>query len=178
MTAKNHVATTLSVVLMPMLADIQFLYNNVFVVSVFLAGVIFGSLLPDIDESNSYIGSKVAIFSSLANSAIGHRTITHNVFVWIIIGLYGYFSGVMFVVGLSIGAILHILEDSATNSGAKWAFKPLYSSFALLPKRFRFKTNGAFENYVYTPIITLVFVVEIAYLLLYSLHIIEINIRG
>ncbi len=179
MTAKNHVVTTITVVLIPIIFNPSMLsYLSVDNFALILSGVIFGSLLPDIDEPNSYIGRKVAFFSEIANSSVGHRTITHNLFVWILFGLYGYYFLNYFIIGMSIGAMLHILEDSATNSGVKWALKPLYTGFAILPKRFRFNTNGKFENYVYTPIITVIVVGEIALLLMDLFGFVDVSLRS
>ena len=41
------------------------------------SGVIIGSVLPDIDEENSYIGNRFKLFSIVISSLIKHRGITH-----------------------------------------------------------------------------------------------------
>ena len=164
MTAKSHVATSIGIVLIPFILDIADTLENIEQLAIFMAGVIAGSLFPDIDEEHSYIGKKLPLISGSANAVIGHRTLTHNFFVWIAVGFYAFYIDSVFLFAFSIGAFLHILEDSMTNGGVKWALKPLYGNFKLLPKRLLFSTNGRFENYIYIPSIILVVIVEVAYL--------------
>jgi len=179
MTAKNHVATTFVIAITPALFYRErLIYFPTDILILILAGMILGSLLPDIDEENSYIGRKLKFFSSLVNFAIGHRTITHNIFVWCFVFAYGYYMKIWFLVGVSIGSVLHILEDSATNNGVKWALKPIARRFAILPKHMRFKTDGNFENYIYTPLIIILLVSETIYMFIYFLKFLSIQLEN
>ena len=163
MTAKSHVITSLTVGLIPILLIPEYMIYAKEFVLIYIAGVVLGSLFPDIDEENSSIGRKTIFISSMLNKLIGHRTWTHNIFLYIpffFLGVYinGYYG--VFIVGFSIGAVLHILEDSITNSGVNYALRPFLHKFALLPKRLRFKTNGNFENLIFYPSICLLLLIE------------------
>lgn len=157
MTAKSHTSTSLAIALSPIVfyydIDIQ---SNIQYLMLYIAGVIFGSLFPDIDEENSSIARNVELIAGTLNTLIGHRTLTHNIFIYapvIIYGIVNFYTPIgVFVLAIGIGAILHILEDSITNSGVNWALKPLITKFALLPRQFRFQTNGNFESFVYFPL--------------------------
>lgn len=166
MTAKSHVLTTLNVAIIPLLMNPLMIYqNNIQEYYLFIGGVILGSLFPDIDESNSYIGKCFPLISSSTNFAIGHRTLTHNFFIWIFVLTYGFTTEINFIVGIGFGAIFHIIEDSITNSGAKWALKPFPVNFILLPKKLMFDTNKKFENFIYLPVVTIILLVQMIYIL-------------
>lgn len=84
-----------------------------------------GALLPDIDEPESYLGSKVRGVSDLINLVFKHRGITHTLLFVFLIGFisipvtkyYGYENIGIF---LTLGVFLHVFEDSFSNSGVKW----------------------------------------------------------
>lgn len=142
--------------------------ENIDSICYFLASVIFGSLFPDIDEENSYIGSKFKVISKPLNLSIGHRTYTHNLFVYMFISIYAFYQEEYILLGFCIGSILHVLEDSVTNNGVKGALRPFFQRFVLLPSQMRFQTNGLFENIFYLPMISIAVFFEL-YIL--SLHI-------
>ena len=139
MTAKSHVTTSVAI------------------------GIVIGALLPDIDEEHSYIGRRLFFIAAPLNALIGHRTLTHNLFLYVPLLIFGYYYPSYISMGIAIGAMLHVLEDSVTNSGANWALRPLLSKFALLPKPLRFSTNGAFENFVYLPVMSIIVILEAIY---------------
>ena len=67
----------------------------------------------------------------------------------------------VFLIGFSLGSILHTLEDCLTNSGVSGAMKPLLDNFVILKKEYRFNTDSVFENYVYYPIVSLFLIAEL-----------------
>ena len=62
-----------------------------------------------------------------------------------------------------MGSILHSLEDCLTDGGVSEAMKPLIKNFVILKSSWRFNTNGNFENFVYYPIVSIVFLAEVLY---------------
>jgi len=171
MTVKSHVLTSISIgVMLPIMLYPHILDSNSIYLYIF--GVIFGALLPDIDESHSYIGKRLYLISLPLNKLIGHRTLTHNIFIYALIIYLGYHYHyhLLLITGIAVGAILHILEDSVTKSGVKWALKPILNKFVLLPRPLRFSTGGKFENFVYIPIITLIVGIQALYIGIYLLR--------
>ena len=162
MTAKSHVTTSFAVGAMtPLLYNHEWLHTTAFLY--YAVGIVIGALLPDIDEEHSYIGRRLFFIAAPLNDLIGHRTLTHNLFLYIPLLIYGYYWHSYISLGIGIGAMLHVLEDSATNSGANWALRPILYKFALLPRALRFSTNGVFENFVYLPIVTIIVILEAIY---------------
>ena len=92
MTAKSHTTTTLAIGILP----IYFYGNEILYIfdylAIYLIGLVVGSLLPDIEESHSYIGRKAVWLSSRLNKAIGHRKITHRITVYIPIFFISYYE--------------------------------------------------------------------------------------
>ncbi len=158
MTARNHVLTSVNIAFVPFIYNQDLMLSDSFLL--FIAGVIFGALIPDIDEERSSMGSKIKPLSFALHISIGHRTISHNLFLWAVVALYGFKISSAGVFGIGVGAILHILEDGATNNGVKWALKPLYGNFSTIPKKMTFATNGSFETFVYSPIIIIITIAE------------------
>jgi len=145
MTAKSHVTTSFAIgAMIPLM-----LHNNLLHTSEYMyyaIGIVIGALLPDIDEEHSYIGRRLFFIAEPLNALIGHRTLTHNLLIYIPLLLYGYHWHSYISLGIGVGAMLHVLEDSVTNSGANWALKPFLNKFALLPRSLRFSTNGIFYH--------------------------------
>lgn len=75
-----------------------------------VSGVLIGSVLPDIDESRSYIGKRIPFLSRPVNLLFGHRGLTHSAlactfFCWLY-GLYlsaWFYHRVIFRLSLSCG---------------------------------------------------------------------------
>lgn len=111
-------------------------------------GVAAGSVLPDIDEPQSYIGRKTSVevfnkrvgLSSVIKKIFGHRGFTHSllatalVFIPYVVML-GYMAGneanglienfvVQVLMGLGFGYLFHILGDLFSKSGV-----PLFMPF-------------------------------------------------
>ncbi|MFC3882261.1 metal-dependent hydrolase [Bacillus songklensis] len=96
----------------------------------YVLGIALGSLIPDIDEPNSYIGRRTFGLSKLIKQALGHRGFTHSLLAWITFSfLYKVYPN-SFVLGMCIGYIFHIVGDFFSRKGV-----PLFSP--LSKKRFK-----------------------------------------
>lgn len=157
MTVKSHVLTSTAIFNSVYFLGFLDYGTNAYLFA--LLGVLIGSVFPDIDEPNSFLGSKVKIVSIPTNFFIGHRTLTHNMLVYIVpMGALWFYDmentyAKLLINGFLFGAILHILEDSMTNSGVKGAMFPLIRNFSILPYSLRFSTGGIFEKFVFLPLI-------------------------
>lgn len=168
MTAKSHINTTIAIGILPLYFyrnEIPFMFDYI---AIYMIGLFIGSLLPDIEESNSLIGRQVPLLSEWLNRKIGHRTYTHNILIYLLIFIIAYYQSLyssnfiyVFLIGFSLGSILHSIEDCLTNGGVSGAMKPLLNNFVILKKQYRFNTNSLFENYVYYPVVTVILVVEL-----------------
>ncbi len=122
---------------------------------------IAGSLIPDIDEPNSKIGSKVTGISKSTKAIFGHRTITHSLLGVIIFGLIvnhfvDLFSLPDFITTYFIlGYLSHLLGDIFTISGVP-LFYPLSKKYAIPIV----KTGGKMER-IFQLVITLIVVYQV-----------------
>lgn len=104
--------------------------NHFFYISVITVSSLFGSLLPDIDEPNSFIGKKVWLLSKLIKFTTGHRGIFHTLIITLIFPLIYFLTkdNEIFlklswlpyqniIIGLTIGYLSHLLMDSMTEMG-------------------------------------------------------------
>ena len=97
----------------------------------YMAIIVFGSLLPDIDHSKSFLSRKLGF-----SLPIRHRGFTHTVYPYFFLmslGLFyenSYWTEIAFWVG--VGALLHSFGDCHTTSGVKLLYfnKPTH----VLPK--------------------------------------------
>lgn len=177
MTAKSHINTTIAIGILPLYFfrnEIVFMFDYI---AIYVIGLVIGSLLPDVEESNSVVGRQFPLLSDWLNNKIGHRTYTHNILIYLVIFIIAYYQSLyssnfiyVFLIGFSLGSILHSIEDCLTNGGVSGAMKPLLNNFVILKKQYRFDTNSLFENYVYYPIITVILVIEIIISAKYILH--------
>ena len=151
MTAKGH-TTLASFSLLTIGA-----YSNIPIdtFTIFYFGGLVGSLLPDIDEKQSYIGRKLKVVSFIISFIVSHRTFTHYLIFPILVFLYGFYflEGIskVFTVGLAVGILLHDLGDMLTKGGIVGFFWPILAKtrVALLPKPLRFYT-GSFQEKILT----------------------------
>lgn len=170
MTHKTHVAFSTNALLIPTIGYL-YLANKSIDMSLFnpiLAGVVIGSLLPDIDEPQSYIGKRTIGISNTIKAIFGHRGATHYliaplsilliaIFVYIHNPIYG-----LFAFGLSYGYLFHLLGDMFTISGIRRFYFPFGKKkpYWIIPKRFRFYTNGIKENILYS-VLSLLLAIEL-----------------
>ena len=99
---------------------------------VYLALAVAGSLLPDIDHPNSWVGRRSRPISTAIAASLGHRGLTHSAVA--VIGLValllhaGYRQGM--VSALAVGYLSHLGADMLTPRGLRLAW-PLRKSWGL-----------------------------------------------
>lgn len=138
--------------------------------SVFYGAVTLGALLPDIDEPNSTIGRKTLGISNAIKALFGHRGLTHSIVFVLSIGIlllllsaFGVekLSGIplvssfvkgldeavleIFIFGIVIGCVLHLMGDMLTPSGVPLLLPFSARNFHLTPAFLRFKTGGIWD---------------------------------
>ena len=115
----SHIATSVA----GTMALTQYTNVNIDLSIGLLAGVIFGSLLPDIDEPQSKIGRKVPGVSHVIKMVFGHRGFTHTLLA---AALFAYvllkFSNISIVQGIAIGYLLHIVGDCFSKYGMSFIY--------------------------------------------------------
>lgn len=128
-------------------------HNDVIVgiigVGAVLCGALLGSLLPDIDHRNSYIGRRLKIASYIISKTLGHRSIVHTpiaifafstLLYFLTMKLTGMIHDVsrLFVIGLSAGMYSHLFLDMMTKRGIPLLY-PFHSKSYRIAK---FKGGG------------------------------------
>lgn len=109
----------------------------------------FGSLVPDVDNKKSILGSKLKIISTITNNVFGHRSITHaplTLAILFLLFLYLIYKFQLFylfplLLGYTSGYLSHLFLDFMTKGGI-----PLFYPFS--KKRFaltKAKTGGTIE---------------------------------
>ena len=123
--------------------------NNIPIIStgVFLGGALVGSLLPDIDHKNSYIGKKAKTVSKAINKFAGHRKLFHAPLMYLLlysisIGMINDKLLLVGVKGLFLGILSHLLLDSFTIGGLPWFYPLSKKKFSLS----KIKTNSKLED--------------------------------
>jgi inner membrane protein len=109
----------------------NFLHTPATQTTLFLAGGVLGSLLPDIDHPASALGRRVLPLSLMLAAIFGHRGITHSLVAVVAMSLAAWYSlhgldwypgySVPVVLGLSVGYLSHLLADWMTNTGVPLA---------------------------------------------------------
>lgn len=165
MTAKGHMllAAPIGAIVLNSTQELYFGYElNTSELMMFYTVLIFGSLLPDIDEPESYIGRRLPIFSNILSIFVEHRGITHLAFIPITIFFVGFYFiedqyTKIFMYAISIGIIAHDAGDLLTRGGIRGFLFPLMPNhtIGLLPKELRFYTNSVTEYLVMLMLIVL-----------------------
>lgn len=127
MMAKSHVAIGLAswIVAAPLLHLSLFDPSS-------LALAVGGSLLPDIDHPQSWVGRRSRPISTVVSSMLGHRGITHSaiaVIVLVSLLLYGGYSRAISS-ALAVGYLSHLATDMLTPRGLRLAW-PLRKTWSL-----------------------------------------------
>ncbi len=113
----------------------------------YTVGVMIGSLLPDIDEPNSYVGRRSFGIAKTMKKVFGHRGMTHSLVALLIMAyLLLRTSDSFFFMGIIIGYALHILEDLFSMQGVP-LFWPFRKKKIRLPIHYR--TGGSIEKIIY-----------------------------
>ncbi len=125
----------------------------------FLIFILVGSLLPDIDSVESYLGRKARIISGPIEFLFGHRGLLHTIYPVLSLFILYLIFRINLILALAIGYLLHLILDAITKEGV---------TFFTIPFRFKIKgfikTGGIFEKILF-------YVLIIASLfLIYSLY--------
>lgn len=156
----THTVNTIAITCTPLLFGFKADWNYAF----FVLACVFGALLPDIDEPSSTVGKKFPYIAYPIKIFFGHRTITHNAVVSMIIIIFGYISNYIYLIAFGLGMFIHIMQDSMTYQGVRGAFFPFqkyYYNFVLLPRVFRFAVGSIREYIIFTA--SCIYIVYIAY---------------
>ncbi|MCM3454597.1 metal-dependent hydrolase [Heyndrickxia oleronia] len=116
----------------------------------YVLGIMFGSLLPDIDEPRSFIGRRSFGFASFVNETFGHRGITHSLFAWGIVSFFCLLSPTPFTIGISLGYLFHLFGDFFSVRSIQ-LFLPFHPFRPKLP--LSYKTGSLSEDilfYIFT----------------------------
>ncbi|KAB2952136.1 metal-dependent hydrolase [Heliorestis acidaminivorans] len=119
-----------------------------------MAGAL-GSLLPDIDQPNSKVGSKFFMLPTLLKVTIGHRGPTHSIvgavtvsfLVWLLLSMIYPLTNMALYVLLLAGYISHLVLDSLNPQGVAWLW-PVTSKKFRIPM---FDTGGVGESLIVIP---------------------------
>ncbi|MGP1449992.1 MAG: metal-dependent hydrolase [Wolinella sp.] len=153
MLAKTHIAFSLALSCAPLyVASIlgSEIFRDIDPV-IYLGGVTFGALLPDIDEPESTIGRRFDTLSQIIHKLFGHRGATHSFLFPFIVASAGFLFAIAqgialeAVVGLWLGVWLHFAGDMLTKSGIPLFLPFSQRNVALLPMALRFRTGGGVD---------------------------------
>lgn len=135
-------------------------YSESEIISV-LPLIALGSVFPDIDEPNSFIGKKIPVFSHIVSSLFGHRGFTHFLLfpvILISLGLYVIPLFSLWVYAFCFGIVMHQIGDMMTKSGIPSYFFPfsygiLKHRAVLAPSFLRFRTGSGTEMFFVLPLL-------------------------
>jgi inner membrane protein len=115
--------------------------------AIFFAFVLLGSLLPDIDTPESFVGKAFRPISCIFRLFLGHRTVFHS--IWVPSAILIVIAAFNPAVGIAIflGYISHLLIDMLTKSG----IRPLYPLDFHISGPFR--TGGLFEILIFLALV-------------------------
>jgi len=134
-------------ILVGLYANLQMTNTPIISTGILLCGALVGSIFPDIDHKNSYIGHKAKTVSKVINKLAGHRKLFHAPLMYLLlysmsIGMITHKLLIVGVKGLFLGILSHLLLDSFTIGGLPW-FYPLSKKKFSLGK---IKTNSTLEE--------------------------------
>ena len=134
-------------ILVGLYVNLQMTNISIISTGVFLGGAVVGSILPDIDHKNSYIGQKAKTVSKTINKFAGHRKLFHAPLMYLL--LYSISLGMtndklilVALKGLFLGVLSHLLLDSFTMGGLPWFYPLSKRKFSLG----NVKTNSKVED--------------------------------
>jgi inner membrane protein len=134
MTAPNHLAG--GIVFTGLFCSLFSI--NIFENPLYISFTLFGSLLPDVDHTKSYIGKAFYPLAKYIATNYGHRTITHSLLFILSVYSLSLFVEQNFSINYHISTILffsvfsHFLFDMVTVSGIP-LFYPFYKNPCVLP---------------------------------------------
>lgn len=157
MTAKGHMVVSVPVGYMGLFLTSKYVLEDFVLDSrliiLYSFFVLLGSVFPDIDEPESFIGRRLPIFSNVLSIFISHRGITHFLIIPLGILLLAYYEDDLNIkfalLGFAIGILAHDIGDMLTKGGIIGFLFPFFMSkkIALLPEPLRFIT-GSITEYI------------------------------
>ncbi|MEH6949409.1 metal-dependent hydrolase [Bacillus sp. JJ634] len=102
---KTHIVSSLTLG-----AGLSIFFNYPFHIG-YVAGISLGSLLPDIDEPNSFIGRRSFGIAAFVKQKCGHRGITHGIFAWLVVSMVCLIFPSPLTIGISMGYLFHLIGD-------------------------------------------------------------------
>lgn len=144
----THVTTSLAAVSLLPVAGVSLSIS-------LLAGVIVGSVAPDIDEPKSYVGRRTKGISHFVKLLFGHRGFTHTMIPCLLLGVLAFNLNSELLWGFALGYFLHIVGDSFSKSGVPflWPFTKKHIGVPL------YKTGGVLELVIFaTSLLYLIYV--------------------
>lgn len=94
---------------------------------VVVATTMVGSLLPDIDHPESFLGRRLRWISKPIYGWCGHRTLTHSLFFMIgVTNLLSFYQHEEVGLGLGVGILSHILLDFMSLGSGVALLYPIY----------------------------------------------------
>jgi inner membrane protein len=119
--------------------------SPMFMSTLFVAGAVVGSLIPDIDHRGSYFGRRAKLLSVPMHLLAGHRGITHTPLLLMLIMSLLWFISKTFLsgikstlfmymsLGIGVGMASHIFLDSLTKGGVPLLYPFSSKKISLLP---------------------------------------------
>ncbi|WP_056938432.1 metal-dependent hydrolase [Ligilactobacillus hayakitensis] len=161
MQAKTHIITTFSAGIPTML-----LVDELSVVN--MGALFIGSLLPDIDHPQSYLGRRHKIVSNVTNKAMGHRGITHSllgmgvVYIFLRLIQINYLAPSIRLAPFWIlyGYLMHLIEDGFSQRGVKWLW-PFGKSPLSFGGKIAFYRTGHISEYLILGFMMCLLIIEI-----------------
>lgn len=120
-----------------------------------LSMLALGTIFPDIDEPNSYIGRRLIGISKSFKTLFGHRGMTHSIVGWfgasfILYTIHTSFSfPIELVYWFSIGYLAHLVEDSFSKKGIAWLQPLTKKRFQSGFKVIYYTTGSLIENLIF-----------------------------
>ncbi|TFB15101.1 metal-dependent hydrolase [Filobacillus milosensis] len=141
MEAKTHIISSLTIA-----AGISKYFAIPFTAG-YIIGTAIGSVLPDLDKRDSFIGKRSFGLARIIQMVFGHRGFTHSLFCWVLISIICLNYPSAFTYGLSIGYIGHIIGDFFSNRGVPLLYPIIRKPFN--PSSFiTYRTGGTSESLV------------------------------
>lgn len=89
---------------------------------VFIAFLMAGTLLPDIDSARSTIGKRIKPLSRALELVAGHRGLLHSLAGWLIFTIPASIAGMNAALPFTLGYVSHLLLDSLTPTGVRFLY--------------------------------------------------------
>jgi len=122
--------------------------DHLFATLIYFALVLFGSIFPDIDRSNSFLGRRTKLISIPISIIFGHRKFFHSILFIVLVYVVGMIViekmnwDLYYLIGFIVGIVSHLLADYLTKRGI-----PLFYPFSKTNFRFlvTFRTGSTIE---------------------------------